>query len=48
MEIRIDTTKRGIPALWESGGGLTSGGSATIITGKTRGAGRAGRDAALA
>ena len=35
MEIRIDTTKRGIPALWESGGGLTSGGSATIITGKS-------------
>lgn len=29
--IRIETTKRGIPALWESGGGLTSGGSATVI-----------------
>jgi len=30
--IRIDTTKRGIPAIWESGGGMTSGGSATIVT----------------
>jgi hypothetical protein len=32
--ITIDTTKRGFAAMWESGGGLTSGGSATIITGK--------------
>jgi hypothetical protein len=32
--IRINTTKRGIPAIWESGGGMTSGGSATIITKK--------------
>lgn len=32
--ISIDTTKRGFAAMWESGGGLTSGGSATIITGK--------------
>lgn len=31
-KISIETTKRGIPALWESGGGMTSGGSATIIT----------------
>jgi hypothetical protein len=29
--ITIDATKRGIPAIWETGGGLTSGGSATII-----------------
>jgi len=32
--ISIDTTKRGFAAMWESGGGLTSGGSAIIITGK--------------
>lgn len=29
--IKIDATKRGLPAMWETGGGLTSGGSATII-----------------
>lgn len=29
--MKIETTKRGIPAIWESGGGRTSGGSATII-----------------
>ncbi len=29
--IKIDTTKRGIAATWETGGGLTSGGSATIV-----------------
>lgn len=29
--IEIDATKRGLPAIWETGGGLTSGGSATII-----------------
>lgn len=29
--IKIDATKRGLPAIWETGGGLTSGGSATII-----------------
>lgn len=29
--IKLDTTKRGLPAIWETGGGLTSGGSATII-----------------
>lgn len=34
MKIEIDATKRGYPAMWESGGGLTSGGSATIITGR--------------
>ena len=28
---KIDATKRGFPAMWESGGGMTSGGSATII-----------------
>ncbi|TAL49738.1 hypothetical protein EPN81_04895 [Patescibacteria group bacterium] len=33
-KITIDTTKRGFPAMWESGGGMTSGGSATIITGR--------------
>ena len=27
----IETTKRGFPAVWESGGGMTSGGSATVI-----------------
>jgi hypothetical protein len=32
--ISIDTTKRGFAAMWESGGGMTSGGSATIITGR--------------
>lgn len=32
--IKIDTTKRGFAAMWESGGGMTSGGSATIITGR--------------
>jgi hypothetical protein len=32
--IEIDTTKRGFAAMWESGGGMTSGGSATIITGR--------------
>ncbi|MEI7765462.1 MAG: hypothetical protein WCI93_02645 [bacterium] len=33
-KISISTTKRGFPAMWESGGGLTSGGSATIIAGR--------------
>jgi len=32
--ISITTTKRGFPAMWESGGGMTSGGSATVITGR--------------
>src|SRR3989344_2063722 len=32
--ISIDTTKRGFAAMWEAGGGLTSGGSSTIITGR--------------
>ncbi len=32
--IGIDTTKRGFAAMWESGGGMTSGGSSTIITGR--------------
>lgn len=35
MEKRITTTKRGIAALWECGGGRTSGGSATVITGRS-------------
>lgn len=34
QKISIDTTKRGFAAMWESGGGLTSGGSATIIAGR--------------
>lgn len=29
--IKIEVTKRGLPALWECGGGLTSRGNATII-----------------
>lgn len=33
-KISISTTKRGFPAMWESGGGMTSGGSATIIAGR--------------
>lgn len=33
-QISIETTKRGFAAMWESGGGLTSGGTATIIAGK--------------
>ena len=33
--IKIDTTKRGYAAMWEQGGGMTSGGSATIITGRS-------------
>ena len=32
--ISIDSTKRGFAAMWESGGGMTSGGSATIVTGR--------------
>lgn len=32
--IKIDTTKRGFAAMWERGGGMTSGGSAQIITGR--------------
>ncbi len=32
--VKTDVTKRGFPAMWESGGGLTSRGSAIIITGK--------------
>ena len=31
---KIYSTKRGFAAMWESGGGMTSGGSATIITGR--------------
>ncbi len=33
-EIRIEKTKKGFPAFWESGGGLTNTGEATIITNK--------------
>ncbi len=31
-KIEIDATKRGFPAMWETGGGLTSGGSAMLVT----------------
>lgn len=31
ITITIATTKRGLPAVWESGGGLTSSGKATIV-----------------
>ncbi len=31
--MQIETTKRGFPAMWESGGGMTSGGSATLVAG---------------
>ena len=31
MKKIISVTKRGLPAVWECGGGMTSGGSATII-----------------
>ncbi len=34
MKIRIERTKRGYPAYWESGGGSTNTGEATIIAGK--------------
>ena len=33
-EIRIERTKKGYPAFWEAGGGLTNTGEATIITNK--------------
>lgn len=29
--VTVEATKRGLPATWETGGGLTSGGSATIV-----------------
>jgi len=29
----VTTTKKGLPAFWESGGGMTSGGSVTLVTG---------------
>lgn len=32
--IRIETTKKGFPALWECGGGYSNTGEATIIAGK--------------
>jgi len=34
MKIRIERTKRGYPAYWESGGGISDTGEATIIAGK--------------
>ena len=34
MKIRIEKTKKGYPAFWESGGGYTNTGEATIIAGK--------------
>jgi len=33
-KIRIERTKKGFPCLWESGGGFTNTGEATIIAGK--------------
>jgi len=33
-KIRIERTKRGYPAFWESGGGISDTGEATIIAGK--------------
>lgn len=33
MNIELTITKKGLPALWESGGGATNTGSATIIAG---------------
>jgi len=33
-KIKIDTTKRGFAAMWESGGGYTSHGSSIVITGR--------------
>ncbi|MFH1632195.1 MAG: hypothetical protein ABIA47_04265 [bacterium] len=33
MTIKIEATKRGYAAMWERGGGMTSGGSAQVITG---------------
>jgi len=32
--VRIERTKRGYPALWESGGGMSNTGFATIVTGR--------------
>ncbi len=32
-KIKIEKTKKGYPALWESGGGYTNTGKATIVTG---------------
>ena len=32
-KVTIDRTKRGLPALWEAGGGKTSTGQATIVAG---------------
>jgi hypothetical protein len=32
--VKIETTKRGLPAMWECGGGLSNTGGATIIAGK--------------
>lgn len=34
MKIRIKKTKKGYPAYWESGGGLSDRGESTIIAGK--------------
>jgi len=32
-ELRLDVTKKGLPAIWESGGGSTNTGSAQIVAG---------------
>lgn len=31
MKMKIERTKKGLPAMWESGGGMTNTGHATII-----------------
>ncbi|MFB6225563.1 MAG: hypothetical protein ABEI13_03860 [Candidatus Paceibacteria bacterium] len=33
-QMQVNVTKRGLPALWESGGGFSNTGNATIICGK--------------
>lgn len=32
IKVKVEKTKKGYPALWESGGGMTNTGHATIIT----------------
>ena len=34
MNLKLERTKRGLPALWESGGGMSNSGSSTVIGGK--------------
>lgn len=33
MKIRIERTKRGLPAIWEQGGGFSNTGSAQVVAG---------------